>query len=411
MLRNLTLLFILLSSLSFGQNKVILLQQAVDSAMANNPDLNQARALLTQKENEWRTLTGIEAPEISYFDEGINNKAAKPFEERRWTISETVDFPLTTIYRLKAVRQEAEALSYRIKAMENEIKSQVKSKYIEVLYALHLRDLGQQQQKLADDLYKAVYSRFETGMGNGIDLTNAELRKAEAENVLSESERLLHMARYSLFYLMGLKISEISYLIQFQDTLTGADVEIAQIQALAVLDEQPSYVAALHEYRAANNKLKEAKSNILPDIRFNLYKQNYGDGFKYNGFEVGLKIPIWLPFEQKGMIKMAQARQSEIEWKQKSIELDMKQQIEHAWHGYKSSKQIIDRYKQTISSKSLKLEQLSLDAYRLGEIDLLNLINAQQTFLANQKRFLSALRDYYLQLVQLEKFLNKDLVE
>jgi cobalt-zinc-cadmium efflux system outer membrane protein len=107
---------------------------------------------------------------------------------------------------------------------------------------------------------------------------------------------------------------------------------------------------------------------------------------------------------------MAEARQSEIQWKQKSIELDMKQQIEHAWHSYRSSKQIIDRYKMTISSKSLKLEQLSLEAYRLGEIDLLNLINAQQTYLANQKRFLTALRDYYLQLAQLEKFLNKDLV-
>ncbi|HKJ43154.1 MAG TPA: TolC family protein [Sunxiuqinia sp.] len=410
MIRSLTLLFVLFSGFSFGQGNVLLLNQAVDSAMMNNPELNQARSILKQKQNEWRTLMGIEAPEISYFEEGINNKVAKPFEERRWTVSETVDFPLTTLYRIKAVKQEAEALRFQIMAMENEIKSQVKSRYIEVLYALHLHDLGIQQKKLADELYNAVYSRFETGMGNGIDLTNAELQKAEAENVLSESERLLHMARYSLFYLMGLEISEISYGIQFADTMRGIDVEIAQIQALAVLEEQPSYLAALHTYEASTNKLKEAKSNILPDIRFNLYKQNYGDGFNYNGFEVGLKIPIWLPFEQKGMIKMAKARQSEVQWKQKAIELDMKQQIEHAWHSYRSSRQIIKRYNETISSKSLKLEQLSLEAYRLGEIDLLILLNAQQTYLANQKRFLTALRDYYLQLAQLEKFLNKDLV-
>lgn len=404
------IIFSLLSGLCYSQESLLLLQEAVDSAFLNNPDLNQAKALLIQKENEWRTLTGIEAPEISYFEEGINKDVAKPFEERRWTISQTVDFPLTTMYRLKAIKQEAKAVSYRIRAMENEIKSQVKSRYIEVLYALYLKSVGEQQKALADELYNAAYTRFETGMGNGMDLMNAELQVAEAENVLSEAERLLHMARYSLFYLMGLEVSEINYGIQFSDTLNSTEVEIKQIQALAVLQEQPNYMAALCEYQAAQNKLKEAKSNILPDISFNLYQQNYGDGYDFHGFEIGLKIPIWLPFEQKGRIQMAEARQTEIEWQQKAIELDMKKQIEHAWHSYQSSKQIIDRYNETMSQKSQKLRELSLKAYQLGEIDLLNLINAQQTYLINQKRYLTALRDYYLQLAQLEKFLDQELV-
>ncbi|WP_430973032.1 TolC family protein [Sunxiuqinia rutila] len=410
MLKLLPILLVFCAAVAYGQNPVLSIQQAVDSALLNNPDLNQAKALLSQKENEWRTLTGIEAPEISYFEEGMNSRAAKPFEERRWTISQSVDFPLTTIYRLKAVKQEAKALSFRIKALENEIKSQVKSRYIEVLYALHLQALGKQQSKLAEELYKAAYARFETGMGNGMELLNAELQVSEAQNVVSESNRLLHQARYSLFYLIGLEIAEISYDIHFSDTLNSRVVDISQIQALAVLQEQPSYLAALYDYQASENKLKEAKSNILPDIRFNLYKQNYGDGFNFNGFEVGLSIPIWLPFEQKGKIRMAEARQTEVEWQQKAIELDMKQQIEHAWHSYESSKQIIDRYNETMSGKSQKLQQLSLKAYQLGEIDLLNLLNAQQTYLFNQKRYLLSLRDYYLQLAQLEKFLDQELV-
>lgn len=393
-----------------GQDQLLSLRQAVDSALLNNPDLNQARAVLSQKEEEWRTLTGIEAPEFSYFEEGINSKAAKPFEERRWTISQSADFPLTTIYRLKAVKEEGKAMRFRVTAIENEVRSQVKSHYIEILYALHLQELGNQQKDLAVELHKAVYTKFETGMANGMDLTNAELQVAEAENVLDEAERLLHMSRYSLFYLMGLETSEINYNIQFSDTLASTAMEIVQIQALAVLEKQPAYMAALHDYQASQNKLREAKSNILPDLRFNLYKQNYGSGFNYNGFEVGVSIPVWLPFEQRGRIRMAEARQSEIKWQQKSIELDMKQQIEHAWHNYEASKRIIDRYKQTMSGKSVKLQQLSLKAYRLGEIDLLNLISAQQIFLANQKRYLTSLRDYYLQLAQLEKFLNLELV-
>ncbi len=60
--------------------------------------------------------------------------------------------------------------------------------------------------------------------------------------------------------------------------------------------------------------------------------------------------------------------------------------------------------------KAAQLQTLTLRAYQLGEIDLLNLLNAQQTFLASEQRYLSALRDYYLQLVILEKYLDEDLV-
>lgn len=404
------LVIIICSFPAFGQENLLPLQQAVDSALRNNPDLNQARAVLAQKENEWRTKMGIDAPNISYFEEGINDESAKPFEERRWTISQTIDFPLTTYYRLQAVSKEEQAIWYHVKAIENELISEVKSRYIEILYALYLQELGDRQKSIAEDLYNAVYTKFETGMANGIDLANAELQVAEADNFLSESEKLLHQARYSLFYLMGMKIEDISYDIQFADTLQSVDVEVSQILALSVLHDQPEYIAALYEYQATENKIKEAKSNILPDISLNLYKQNYGDGFNYNGFEIGLSIPLWLPFEQEGNIKMAEAHQTEIEWKQKSIELDMKQQIEHAWHGYDTSKDIIERYSKTMKDNTEKLLQLSLDAYRLGEIDLLNLLNAQQTYLDNQKSYLTALRDYYLQLAQLEKFLNQELV-
>ena len=402
--------FLLIVIKVFSQQDLLTIGQAVSHAIEKNPEINQMRAVLQQKENEWRTLMGIEAPEISYFEEGMNGNDTKPFEERRLTVSQTIDFPLTTGYRLKANEKEKEALSYKIKAAENEVKAIVKQYYIEVLYALYYQRLSEQQHQLAEELYKATYSRFETGMGNGMDLTKAELQHAEAQNQLDDAEQTLHKARYSLFNVMGLPADQQKYSIQFMDSIQTTDIDIKQIQALAQLQEQPLYLSALKEYEAEQNKVKEARSNILPDIRFNLYKQNYGDGFNYNGFEVGLSIPIWLPFEQKGKIEMAKARETEIEWKQKAIELDMKMQIEHAWHSYKTSKSTIERYQQTIRKKAENLNDLSLKAYRLGEIDLLNLISSQQIFLSSQKQYLLALRDYYLQLAALEKFLDRDLV-
>lgn len=88
----------------------------------------------------------------------------------------------------------------------------------------------------------------------------------------------------------------------------------------------------------------------------------------------------------------------------------MKRRIEHAWHNYDVSRTIVNRYLSSMKGKAAQLQSLSLRAYQLGEIDLLHLLNARQTFLAGEERYLAAMRDYYLQLIELERFLEDDLV-
>lgn len=412
MISRITFIFltIIITANVSAQDSLLTISQAVQSAYDRNAELQQLWAQLKQKENMWRTETGISAPEISYFKEGLSNGPGDPFDEQRFTISQEIDFPLTTSYRVKAIKEEAKALEYQIKAREREIKAEVKSNYIEVLYALHLQRSRQNQLKLAQDLYNAVYTKYETGMGNGIDLVNAELKLDEAKNDMDQSEWILHKARYGLFYAMGLPPEEQKYSIQFSDTLAAKNIEISQIFALAVQEKQPDYLASQMEFSASEYFLKEAKSNILPDIRFNFYKQDYGDGFNFNGFDIGLRIPIWYPFDQKGKIEIAHARQDEIQWKQQEIKLKMKKQIEYAWHNYSVSRNIVNRYNSNMKEKAAKLQSLTLRAYQLGEIDLLNLLNAQQIYLASEQRYLLALRDYYVQLVALEVYLEEDLV-
>jgi cobalt-zinc-cadmium efflux system outer membrane protein len=393
-----------------GQENLLTINQAVESAYEKNAGLQQLRQMLKQKESAWRTRTGISAPEISYFKEGIGNGPGDVFDEKRLTVSQEFDFPLTTAYRLKGISEEVKALELEVKAVENEIKTEVKSYYIEVLYANYLQQSRQNQLKLAQDLYNAVYTKFETGMANGIDLTNAELRLEEARNDLDQSEWILHKARYGLFFAMGLPEEEQSYSIVFSDTLMAEDIEILQIQALLTQKDHPRYLATQHEIQATEFFIREAKSNLLPDLRLNLYKQNFGEGYDFKGFEVGLKIPLWLPFDQKGKINQAVARREEILWKQKEVSLSIKKQIEYAWHNYSASRSVVDRYNKTMKNKTSYLQELSFKAYQLGELDLLNLLTAQQTYLTSEQRYLEALRDYYLQLVALEKYLGQDLV-
>ena len=404
------LLAILLSDITPAQAQLLTIQDAVAQAIQNNPQLNQMRSRLKQKKEEWRTQTGISAPEISFMREGMNNKAADPFQEQRLTVSQTIDFPLTTSFRLKAINEEVKGQQLLIQSEERRVKAEVKSRYIEVNYALGLQKLRNEQMRLSTDLYEAVRNRVESGKGNEMDLTKAELQLAEANNEIDDVRRQLHLARYGLFNLMGLSSENQKYTILFSDSLRSDNVEISQIQALAVLTNLPSYQSSERELAASGYLLKEVKSNILPDIRFNIYKEDYGTGYNFNGIEIGLSFPIWFPFEQRGLINTTLARQGEIRWKQQEIRLDMKKQIEFAWHSYEVSRSTIKRYNETINKKAEMLQSLAMAAYKKGEIDLLELINSQQIYLGIQEHYLSAMSDFQIQLAELEKFLDRDLV-
>lgn len=401
---------IIFATLTNGQDPVLTINEAVESAYEKNSTLQQMRSVLKQEEQSWRMETGIGSPEISYFREGIQKGPEDLFDEQRIAISQEIDFPLTTMYRLKAVKQSVLSLEFRVQALERQIKTEVKSNYIEVIYALYLQESRQRQMEISTDLYNAVYTRYEIGMATGVDLTNAELQMEQAKNDLDESEWILHKARYALFYTMGLPEEEQLYTIEFSDTLRAENIEISQIQSLQLKEEQPEYRSVEHELSAAQYTLREAKSNMLPDIRLSLYKQDFGEGYNYRGFEVGLSIPLWYPLEQKGKVRKAAERIEEIGWKQNEVSLDMKKQIEYAWHNYSVSRNIIQRYNETMKDKAASLRRMALRSYQLGEIDLLNLLNAQQTYIDSEQRYLGALRDYFLQLVALEKYMDRDLV-
>ena len=405
------ILLLLAHTLLQAQDNRITLQEAVESGLQRNPGLRELYSVLDQKRNTARQETGIDDPEVSYFREGISNGPGDIFDEQRVTISQSIDFPLTTAYRMKGIREEVTALENEVKAREKMVRAEVKSSYVEVIYALRLQQSRQNQVTILTDLHKAVSTKMELGMASGIDLTSIELQLQEALNDLDQSEFILHKARYNLFYAMGLPVPEQTYDITFSDSLNVTEVEVDQIMTLSMLEQQPEYQSTLHELQAARLFLKEAKSNVMPDLRLNLYRQDYGSGYDFTGFEVGVSIPLWYPLAHKGRINASAARVEEVGWKQDRIRLELKRELEHAWHNYDISRKIINRYRDTMRSRATELQRLSLRAYQLGEIDLLRLLNARQVFLNGEQHYLAAMRDYYLQLIALERYLGRDLVQ
>jgi len=386
------------------------LHDAVSMAMEMNPQIRRLEAGLQGKSVEWKTAIGIDSPEVSYAREGISAMATAPFSEQRFAIQQDFDFPLTTVYRLKKIALEKESMVQKLEALRKEVSVGVKTKYAQVLYSEYIRRLRADSYRLSKELDDAVRMRVESGVGSYIDQLSSEIRLVQSENQQYEAELMFHEARYQLFNYIGMDPNEQRYDIKFADTLLTHDKLIEQEIALYTLEDQPLYRSAKALLSASDFAIKEARSGFLPSVRVGYLAQDFGTGYRFHGIETGLSVPLWGMFREKGKLEMARSRQDELLWDQKAIELDIKEKIEIAWHSYDNSQVTIDLYKRELKGRSESLLTLTQEAYRLGQIDLLKLLEAQQLYLTSQEKYLNALRDYYLRLIELEQYVNQELV-
>lgn len=407
---------ILLLAFAFGmlglkaQDSILTISKAVEIGKNNNPVLQQMQEQKKQQKLLKKTSTGIYNPELSYFKEGMNEDAQAPFSEQRIALTQQIDFPLESYYRLKSIDNEYFALEYQQEAYERDLQAQIKSQYTRILYASHIQNLRKKQIKLNQEMYNAVRTKVEMGEATEMQLISIEVQLNEAKNKLDLAEKQLHEARYNLFSLMGLDPEEQKYSINFMDTLQTYPEYINQDTALNFIANSPDIHSVNQLIESSNNKVREARMGYFPDVSFSYYQQDYGSGFEYNGFEVGISIPLWGGITQRGMVQRYQAQNRELNHKKYEIQLQIKKEIEHAWHGYETLKRNINRYETSIRSRASELLDKTLEAYRLGQIDLLELLNAQRIFLNSEATYLETLRDYYLQMIELEKYTNHTLV-
>jgi cobalt-zinc-cadmium efflux system outer membrane protein len=381
--------------------------KALEIAYRQNPQINQLEYQIKAQKNQETLSFGIEDPKINYFKEGIGRGG---FTEQRWAVSQSVEFPLISYYRVRQQRSITESFQLKLKDLKNKVKMDVKAAYTQLAYAIQSNNLAGEQVRLFVNLREAAQARADMGETSEIDAMQADLQLQEAKNSQETTFKEIMNARYDLFHAIGLGPKDQTYDIAFPDTLAYKMVEVDQESVMQQLDQHPLLKQIKREVEAASFGKKLAKSTYLPNLNVSYYKQDFGNAYDFYGFEVGVSIPLWFAARQAPKVQQANAIQHAAEWKYEDSRLLIKKQAEQTWHSYESAKRNIERFRENIQAKSLDLVQMTQKGYSLGELDLLTLLEAQRTYLRTQAAYYQTLRNYYLTLVELERFLQADII-
>lgn len=383
--------------------------QAYEIAQEKNPDLNILKSRL---ESLKAGLPAIYAPDklnFIYMNEGIKGA---DFAEKQWRLSQSVDFPLKTIYNARSAKESIKELEKTIEAQKRQLKADVKSAYAELAFSLEMIRLRESQFEIADSLLKITNYKIEVGYLSDIDLLKAEINYNQSENALNDAEIQLHTARYALFTLIGLDPEKQTYDISFPDTLKYEYYEILQDDVLDMINQYPEISAYNNRINSKESEILSAKSDYLPDLNLDYYFENFndGNGYDYYGFEVGISLPVWFSFSQQPKINQKKIEKEIIKYEKNKAILNLKKEIEYAWHGYDESRKKIDRYQNKIRKNSKRLIELTFTGYRLGKIELLEFLDSQSIYLDNEIEYINLLRDYYQRVIEMEIILGKEYI-
>ncbi|MFP8489909.1 TolC family protein [Gracilimonas sp. Q87] len=382
-------------------------QQALEIAYRQNPQINRLQYQIRAQKQQEVLSFGISDPELTYMREGIEGSE---FTEQRWSVSQSIEFPLTGIYRIKQERSATKSLELKLQDLKNQIKSDVKTVYTQLAFALQSGNLAGERVQLFENLREAAQARADMGESSEIDAMQADLQLQEARNNQETTFKEIMNARYDLFQTIGLDPEEQTYDIGFTDTLSYVIVDIDQDDVMERLQDHPKLKQIEREVDASEYGKKLAKSTYLPNLNLSYYRQDFGKNYDFYGFEIGVTVPLWFASRQSPKVKQANALQNATEWKYEDSRLLIKKQAEQTWHSYESAKNNIERFRENIQSKSLELVQMTQKGYSLGELDLLTLLEAQRTYLRTQETYYQTLRDYYLTVIDLERYLQTDII-
>jgi len=384
------------------------LQESINLAMEMNPGLNRLKNTEQEIANSWKTESGLINPEITFYQNGMGENDL--YFERAVGITQNFEKPMSNIWLKKAANTELERLKFSIELYQISLKALVKSQYVEILYANYYSNLVSERIKTYSDLLEAIQVKFENGSANKLDVLNAKVRLNEAENELSKAEAHLHRQRYQLFEIIGLDPESQAYEITFADSLRTHESYISQQEVLDNLPNFPGIKIEELSIKANEEKIMSAKAKWFPSFRISYLRQDFSSGFDFNGIEIGLEIPIWGKHTISADVRVQQSLLNQNQWRFHEVELMYKRQLEDAWHSYEKAKEVLDNFHEQQSKNTRELLELSQEAYSIGQLDLIMLLDAQNLYINNQQIYLNALREYYLYLIELEKFTDYELV-
>ncbi|MPL93819.1 hypothetical protein SDC9_39966 [bioreactor metagenome] len=377
---------ILVSIPLIAQNNI---NSVLDSIEANNTTLKSLRLTADAQKLGNKTSIYLDNPEVEF-----NYLWGKPGNIGSRTdinIKQTFDIPTISGMKSRVANGQNTLIEFQYKADRMNILLEAKQYCIDLVYFNALKRELDVRLQHAETIAKGYKDRLDRGDANRLEYNKIQLNLA---SVLGELSRV--------------EVERNALLSQLKRLNGGTDIVLNENQYVSVqlplnfVDwyeeaEQKNPVLAYikQEIEVGKSQVSLSKASNWPTFSTG-YMSEKVVGQQYQGFTVGISIPLW---ENKNRVKQAKVAVSAAESREADRKQQFYSQLQSLYNRASGLKVIAEKYRQSLANvNNTDLLKKALDT---GEISLLEYIVEIGLYYTTVNQALEAERDYQKAIAEL----------
>lgn len=355
------------------------LQQLVDEALRNSPDLHASISRVSASEYRIPQAQTLPDPMFTfgYQNEGFRKftygNPDNPNAQGIFSVSQTFPFPGKLALKGEAAARESESLNAAYTDARLKLISRVKELYFDLYDTYKTIDLINERLVLFKQVEDAALARYSTGKGS------------QQEVLMAQTEKYMLLERVEM---LRQKIESLDAML---NSVTGrpadaplkrpADMPLSNfIYTLAELigisaGESPVLQAQDKIISAAETRVAIARKDYYPD--FTITGSYFPRGNNLDNMwslTTSVNIPIFYGSKQKQAVNEAEASLGEARSEKEAARLMIASAIGDNYAMLKASDRLMSLYKDGLIPKSSQDVELALSGYKTGTVDALTVI-------------------------------------
>jgi len=365
-------------------------RQAIAEALNRNAQLEIAREQTAQARA--RRVTAISVPDptlTAAYDQEAGPLTFGGAASRPVAIGLTVPFPdkFRLNNRIGLADIGASESNYRLQ--QQTVALQASATYDSLLVALKHRGNLREARDLAADFLKRTQARYDAGSAPRLDVIQAQVGVAQADNDLIANERDIANAQASLNRTLGRVIGaavaptdSLDMPASLPDSSTIDQIALANRPELSILRNQQSGA------RATTGLVKEF---WLPDLTFAVTRDYIAPGSPLFTTGIALPLPAFYWQHSRGDIAQAQHFERELEATYRDTRAQVTQDVRSAYANASTAMRQVAFIRDVLVPAARESFRVSSTSYSLGGSSALEVLTARSALLQAESQLADAL--------------------
>ena len=359
----------------------------------NNKSLSAEKQYWETQKLSYKTGLNPENPKVEY--DHLPGRPESAGTQQDFSVTQGLDFPTSYKKRRVISREQIIKADLQIEIFRQEILLEAKLACIDFIYRRELGNELHKRLQKANILLEATNRKTDQGESNILELNKIKLLRLEIKNQVELNETSISTIQYQLDELNGgipLDLSQIEY-------PAISDIPLFEPLDSVIEAHDPEVKSMKQEREVAKEQIELTRSMTLPKLEGGYHQQSIL-GQKYQGFHIGVTIPLW---ENQNRLKTEKARLVHSEY----------EITEHRTKHYYKNKQLYDQYlhwHRTFNDYENVLttannEELLSKALQAGQLSLIEYLMEIRYFYDANDKSKAAEREYHRIIAELYQFM------